>query len=113
MPWRGTSVGGGVHGFESRGKKDFKSQDKRSKGPLEPKWWPKWILIKSQDKRPPTVNALAQQPQEAFHNSDPPARVAYLNTRLARGCFLEGTCFRFVEREPGGEKTKAPLRVPP
>ena len=27
---------------------------------LEPKWWPKWILIKSQDKRPPTVNALAQ-----------------------------------------------------
>ena len=58
--YRGTSVGGGVHGFESRGKKDFKSQDKRSKGPLEPKWWPKWILIKSQDKRPPTVNALAQ-----------------------------------------------------
>ena len=42
------------------GGRDFKSQDKRSKGPLEPKWWPKWILIKSQDKRPPTVNALAQ-----------------------------------------------------
>ena len=42
------------------GGRDFNSQDKRSKGPLEPKWWPKWILIKSQDKRPPTVNALAQ-----------------------------------------------------
>ena len=42
------------------GGRDFKSQDKRSKGPLEPKWWPKWILIKSQDKRPPTVDALAQ-----------------------------------------------------
>ena len=56
---RGTSVGGGVHGFDRRGKKDFRLQDRRSRGPLEPKWWPKWILIKSQDKRPPTVNALA------------------------------------------------------
>ena len=56
---RGTSVGGGVHGFDRRGKKDFRLQDKRSSSPLEPKWWPKWILIKSQDKRPPAVNALA------------------------------------------------------
>ena len=58
---RGTSVGGGVHGFDRRGKKDFRLQDRRSRGPLEPKWWPKWILIKSQDKRPPAVNALAQK----------------------------------------------------
>ena len=68
--YRGTSVGGGVHGFESRGKKDSKSQDKRSKGPLEPKWWPKWILIKSQDKRPPTVNALAQISQQLINATD-------------------------------------------
>ena len=57
---RGTSVGGGIHGFDRRGKKDFRLQDKGSSSPLEPKWWPKWILIKSQDKRPPAVNALAQ-----------------------------------------------------
>ena len=56
----GTSVGGGIHGFDRRGKKDFRLQDKGSSSPLEPKWWPKWILIKSQDKRPPAVNALAQ-----------------------------------------------------
>ena len=42
------------------GGRDFRLQDRRSRGPLEPKWWPKWILIKSQDKRPPAVNALAQ-----------------------------------------------------
>ena len=42
------------------GGRDFSLQDKGSSDPLEPKWWPKWILIKSQDKRPPAVNALAQ-----------------------------------------------------
>ena len=42
------------------GGRDFRLQDKGSSSPLEPKWWPKWILIKSQDKRPPAVNALAQ-----------------------------------------------------
>ena len=66
---RGTSVGGGVHGFDRRGKKDFRLQDRRSRGPLEPKWWPKWILIKSQDKRPPAVNALAHSYPNAIRIS--------------------------------------------
>ena len=59
------------------GGRDFKSQDKRSKGPLEPKWWPKWILIKSQDKRPckgDGAGGVGLRPQQPpLHGCDLPA----------------------------------------